>query len=213
MLMLLTLSPVNRACRIIVISVPKWLSNIHSMVAPFIIANSYGLFAVMTTKRVELIFEGSNDGENWRQYEFKYKPGDINRRPPFILGHMPRLDWRLWFMPFHSFPYIPSWFLQFLEKMIQHKEDIIGLLAKPLPFPEDQPPHFLRVMSYHYKFSSPEIKKQTGQWWTRHLVGPYIPFPLVNYQYQQELEQRERRQQDQREQHEQPLEFQERREL
>ena len=34
--------------------------------APFEIVNSYGLFAVMTTERAEIIVEGSMDGENWR---------------------------------------------------------------------------------------------------------------------------------------------------
>ncbi len=51
--------------------------------APFRTVNSYGLFAVMTTERREIIVEGSNDGTNWLAYEFKYKPGDVNRRPGF----------------------------------------------------------------------------------------------------------------------------------
>ena len=33
--------------------------------APFRTVNSYGLFAVMTTERREIIVEGSNDGVNW----------------------------------------------------------------------------------------------------------------------------------------------------
>ena len=51
--------------------------------APFRTVNNYGLFAVMTTERHEIIVEGSNDGVNWLPYEFKYKPGDVNRRPAF----------------------------------------------------------------------------------------------------------------------------------
>ena len=47
------------------------------VVAPFRMVNSYGLFAVMTTERREIIVEGSNDGVNWLPYEFKYKPGDV----------------------------------------------------------------------------------------------------------------------------------------
>ena len=44
--------------------------------SPFEIVNSYGLFAVMTTTRPEIIVEGSDDGEDWTPYEFRYKPGD-----------------------------------------------------------------------------------------------------------------------------------------
>ena len=47
--------------------------------APFEIVNSYGLFAVMTTTRLEIVIEGSSDGETWQAYEFKYKPGEVKR--------------------------------------------------------------------------------------------------------------------------------------
>ncbi len=68
------------------------------MLSPFHIADSYGLFAVMTTHRPEIVFEGSSDGTTWLPYEFKIKPGDdLKRPPPWVAPHMPRLDWRLWF--------------------------------------------------------------------------------------------------------------------
>ena len=44
--------------------------------------NPYGLFAVMTTTRPEIIVEGSNDGVTWQAYEFADKVGDERRRPP-----------------------------------------------------------------------------------------------------------------------------------
>ena len=65
--------------------------------SPFGIANNYGLFAVMTTARDEIIVEGSNDGSRWLPYEFKYKPGDVYRAPPVIAPLQPRLDWQMWF--------------------------------------------------------------------------------------------------------------------
>ena len=37
----------------------------RALFAPFGIANNYGLFAVMTTARDEIIVEGSNDGSHW----------------------------------------------------------------------------------------------------------------------------------------------------
>ncbi len=51
-----------------------WIEN---EIAPLRILNTYGLFAVMTTARPEIIIEGSDDGVNWREYTFKYKPGDV----------------------------------------------------------------------------------------------------------------------------------------
>ena len=48
---------------------------------PFRIANRYGLFAVMTRGRYEIEFQGSNDGQNWTAYPFRYKPQALNKPP------------------------------------------------------------------------------------------------------------------------------------
>ncbi|MGH9613038.1 MAG: lipase maturation factor family protein, partial [Bryobacteraceae bacterium] len=65
--------------------------------SPFGIVNSYGLFAVMTTSRPEIIMQGSNDGETWEDYAFRYKPGDVKRAPRWNEPLQPRLDWQMWF--------------------------------------------------------------------------------------------------------------------
>ena len=57
----------------------------------------YGLFAVMTTERPEITVEGSDDGETWKPYRFRWKPCELDRRPRFTTPHMPRLDWQMWF--------------------------------------------------------------------------------------------------------------------
>ena len=66
-------------------------------VEPFRSTNSYGLFAVMTTSRPEIIVEGSDDGASWRPYRFRWKPCELDRRPRFTTPHLPRLDWQMWF--------------------------------------------------------------------------------------------------------------------
>src|ERR1700719_2304043 len=66
-----------------------------SEIAPLRIVNTCGLFAVMTTTLPEIIVEGSDDGINWREYGFKYKPGDVMRRPRWNFPHQPRLDWQV----------------------------------------------------------------------------------------------------------------------
>ena len=48
---------------------------------PFRISDRYGLFAVMTTARYEIEFQGSRDGVNWVAYRFRYKPQDPHERP------------------------------------------------------------------------------------------------------------------------------------
>ena len=35
--------------------------------------------------RPEVVIEGSNSRDSgWREYEFFYKPGDLNKRPPVV---------------------------------------------------------------------------------------------------------------------------------
>lgn len=71
-------------------------------VSPWRIVNSYGLFAIMTKTRPEIIVEGSRDGTNWLAYEFKYKPGRANRALPVVAPFHPRLDWQMWSASIHS---------------------------------------------------------------------------------------------------------------
>ena len=78
-------------------SLPAGVTAVIDSSSPLRSMNSYGLFAVMTTERRELIFEGSNDAITWKEYGFKWKPGDVKKRPRYCVPHLPRLDWQLWF--------------------------------------------------------------------------------------------------------------------
>src|SRR5678815_4367867 len=75
----------------------RWIGAIYDYFEPLRIVNGYGLFRVMTKSRLEIVIEGSTDGVEWRAYEFRWKPGDMNRPPPWVAPHQPRLDWQMWF--------------------------------------------------------------------------------------------------------------------
>ena len=75
----------------------KWTVHYADIVRPTRAFNSYGLFRVMTTTRPEIIIEGSLDGNNWRPYEFRWKPTNPKQSPRFTGPHMPRIDWQIWF--------------------------------------------------------------------------------------------------------------------
>jgi hypothetical protein len=140
--------------------------------APLRTVNSYGLFAVMTTTRHEIIVEGSEDGTNWLAYEFKYKPGDVNRRPGFIEPFQPRLDWQMWFAALGSCRQNP-WFGNFCERLLQGSPEVLALLEKN-PFPK-HPPRYLRAELYDYHFTNFAERRATGAWWRRERVGEYLP--------------------------------------
>jgi hypothetical protein len=132
----------------------------------------YGLFAVMTITRPEIVIEGSNDSVTWLAYEFKYKPGDLTRRPAWVAPHQPRLDWQMWFAALGDYQSDP-WIIRFMARLLQGSPEVLRLLGRN-PFP-DGPPHYVRAMLYRYRFTSPEERRSTGAWWGRELKGVYVP--------------------------------------
>jgi hypothetical protein len=146
------------------------VADVLQAVEPFRLVNTYGLFAVMTTERIEIVVEGSNDGRTWKPYEFKYKPGDLKRAPGWLIPHQPRLDWQMWFAALGSFEENP-WFGRFLTCLLQGAPAVTALLASN-PFP-DHPPRYVRALTYRYHFSDRSTRAATGQWWTRERTGMY----------------------------------------
>lgn len=147
---------------------PVWqvLSNWRSL-------NAYHLFASMTLVRREVVIEGSDDGETWRLYEFRYKPGDPLRAPPFVAPHQPRVDFQLWFLLLGGRASAP-YFNMLLLRLLEEPRSVSGLFAID-PFP-DAPPKSLRVSSYRYTFTSFAERRASGAWWNRTLERTTAPF-------------------------------------
>jgi predicted DCC family thiol-disulfide oxidoreductase YuxK len=154
------------------IRLPGKLITVERLVAPLRSFNSYGLFRVMTTTRPEIIVEGSNDGENWLAYEFKYKAGDLKRRPGFVAPHQPRLDWQMWFAALGDYRQNP-WFVNFCGRLLEGSPPVLDLMEKN-PFP-DKPPKYIRAVVYEYRFTDSATRKRTGEWWQREPKGLYLP--------------------------------------
>jgi len=144
-------------------------------IAPLRSINSYGLFAVMTTTRPEIIVEGSDDGVTWLAYEFKYKPGDLRRRPPWVAPHQPRLDWQMWFAALGRYEGEP-WFRSFCFRLLDGSPAVRQLLARD-PF-AGRAPRYVRGRLYRYRMSDWETRRRDGAWWTREEFGEYSP-PLT----------------------------------
>jgi hypothetical protein len=136
----------------------------------FEIVNSYGLFAVMTTSRVELIVEGSDDLVNWRAYSFRYKPGDIRRDLPLVAPYQPRLDWQMWFAALGSPPQ-NRWVNNLVYRLLLGQPQVLNLL-EPAPF--RKPPHAIRIQAYGYTFTPPAQRRRDGTIWRRTLLGTWL---------------------------------------
>jgi hypothetical protein len=153
-------------------AVPGLARQAISWQAPFDLANTYGLFAVMTTSRIEIVVEGSDDGQTWHAYDFKYKPGSVARRPPWVAPHQPRLDWQMWFAALGNYRENP-WFSNFMIRLLQGTPEVTALLASN-PFP-DAPPRYVRSVAYDYHFTDLAGRRATGDWWRRERKGLYFP--------------------------------------
>ncbi|HTR03356.1 MAG TPA: lipase maturation factor family protein [Thermoanaerobaculia bacterium] len=134
--------------------------------------NGYGLFMVMTTERPEIRVEGSEDGETWKAYEFRWKPGPLQRRPEFVAPHQPRLDWQMWFAALGGYGQNP-WLRAFLARLLEGSPAVERLLAKN-PFPNG-PPRYVRAVLDDYRFTDRAERARTGDWWKRRELGPYSP--------------------------------------
>jgi len=139
---------------------------------PFRIANTYGLFAVMTRGRYEIEFQGSNDGQNWTAYPFRYKPQELNGRPGIYAPYQPRFDWNLWFASLGSwrdYPIVPNTEV----RLLANEKDVLALFRSN-PFAGD-PPRQIRAVLWQYWFTTLAEKRATGMWWRRQQIGLYAP--------------------------------------
>jgi len=145
---------------------------LYAHIEPFRILNGYGLFRVMTKERPEIQVEGSADGIDWVSYEFKWKPGDVNRVPRWCAPHQPRLDWQMWFAALGGRRQ-EQWFGDFIVRLLQNEPAVTRLLARN-PFP-DKPPKYVRAILYKYQFTTSEERRATGAWWKRCEIGEFFP--------------------------------------
>jgi hypothetical protein len=153
-------------------NVPEPFSSLDFRAETFHLVNRYGLFAVMTTSRPEIQIEGSSDGKNWQVYEFKYKPGDVQRKLPWVAPYQPRLDWQTWFAALSNYQNNP-WFQRLLLCLLEGKPEVTSLFARN-PFPGG-PPRFIRAVTYDYHFTDRDTRRRTGAIWMRNPIGDYFP--------------------------------------
>ena len=146
-------------------AITQWL-------AAYPVVNRYGLFAVMTTTRPEIVVQGSNDGHRWHSYAFAHKPGRLDRAPRWAAPHQPRLDWQMWFAALAPRARSP-WFDRFAVRLLEGAPAVSALLAHN-PF-ADAPPRYLRAMRWRYRFTDADERRRSGRWWRREPLDEYLP--------------------------------------
>jgi membrane protein implicated in regulation of membrane protease activity len=140
------------------------------------LVGTYGAFGSVTRERYEIVVEGTSAAAptpdaDWREYEFKGKPGDPRRRPRQIAPYHLRLDWLMWFAAL-SPRYAEPWFSRLIERFLSGDALTLKLIGQN-PF-ADGPPVWIRARYYHYRFATRSERRATGLWWSRQLAGDFM---------------------------------------
>jgi hypothetical protein len=143
----------------------------------FRLVNTYGAFGSITRHRDELVIEATTDEHpgpeaEWRAYELPAKPGDPRRRPPQVAPYHLRLDWLMWFAALRPGP-VDRWLHVLVIRLLEADRDVARLF-RTVPF-GDEPPTFVRMLRYRYRFTTRAERRETGCWWHRTLVGVELP--------------------------------------
>ena len=167
------------AALVVYLSIPvvqNLLSTEQSMNRSFSswrIVNTYGAFGSVGSERAEIVIEGREKGsEDWLEYDFKCKPGALEKRPCWISPYHYRLDWLAWFagleIGYGRGVYRETWLVHLIWKLL-HADSVALSLLDGDPF-EGKVPYEIRVMAYHYTFA--EIGDEN--WWKREVLGIYV---------------------------------------
>eukprot|EP00747_Dinoflagellata_sp_TGD_P183135 gnl/TRDRNA2_/TRDRNA2_37836_c0_seq1.p1 gnl/TRDRNA2_/TRDRNA2_37836_c0~~gnl/TRDRNA2_/TRDRNA2_37836_c0_seq1.p1 ORF type:complete len:237 (-),score=8.45 gnl/TRDRNA2_/TRDRNA2_37836_c0_seq1:191-901(-) len=138
----------------------------------------------------------AGQGRYWVELVLPYKPGPLNRAPPVLNTHMPRLDWQFWFvsLDWAQSGRPPRWFTRFLRLLSQRSPEVVKLVQhRGQPKVQEEilklQPLDVEVTLADYQYadsrsSDPESRNDTeldaeweqGSWWRRRVVDVYRPF-------------------------------------
>lgn len=150
------------------------VQDLDRSLAPFRVINVYHLFAHITRRRIEPEVQ-TYDGERWTAHDFKYKPGDPARAPPFVAPHQPRVDFLLWF---YGLSFLrggarglaarsPEYVVTLVHRVCSDPEAVQSLFTEPLP----SAPQAARLVFYEYHFTESAVRQKTGAFWQRSELG------------------------------------------
>ncbi len=127
------------------------------------LVNVYHLFGHVTRERIEPEFQ-TRVGDQWSAAPMWYKPGPLDRAPPWVAPHQPRVDFRLWFYGLGFRSTAPDYVVGLLRRLCNDPAAVQELFATKLP----PAPQAVRIVFARYQFSAPD---EPVAYWTRRWVG------------------------------------------
>jgi hypothetical protein len=144
---------------------------------PLRLVNSYGAFGTVSENRDEYIISSATSWDGpWKEYEFKVKPGDVNRRPRWISPYHYRLDWQMWIAVQCRVRGSSTWLAPFLIKLLQQDDSVLNDLMIGDPWKDSpDPPRYIRVDMYRYTFHKAIKGEKSPPYWDRVHIQQVFP--------------------------------------
>ena len=171
-LMLCNLQAINSRAHL-ELPAPELLTDTAQLARRLYLCAPYGAFSHMTKDRPEIAIEASMDGQTWRPYVFRYKTLALDQSHGFAAGHMPRLDWQLWFASLRRSCRAVRWYPALLRRLLQAEPNVLALFAE-VPFNGERP-RLIRSTLWDYSFTTYDERRERGHVWSRSRVDSYCP--------------------------------------
>ncbi len=151
---------------------PKSLASLSHHANHFRLAGIYSMFAIIPLHRQVIVWQGSQDGETWKDYQTLGIPARLDYRPRRYAPYHDYLGFLMWVSGFGPAELSKRWAEPLQEKLLAHEPETLSLFVDD-PF-EDGGPRFVRASRYLYRFADAAQRAQ-GVWWERQLIGPFVP--------------------------------------
>ncbi|HTM44181.1 MAG TPA: lipase maturation factor family protein [Polyangiaceae bacterium] len=146
-----------------------FFDSVRDAYEPFRLVNTYHLFAAITRDRIEPEFQVYT-GNDFQPLSMHYKPGPLDRAPPFVAPYQPRVDFLLWFYGLSFQRGTPGYVVNLLHRLCDDPQAVQPLFVEPLP----AHPQAVRIAFNAYHFTTSDERAQTGNWWKREEAGQPI---------------------------------------
>ncbi len=157
--------------------VPKFGSDpVAYLFRDFKSANAYAPYGEFPAAKLEIEFQGSNDGgRTWRPYEFKFKPQRPDRICRYVAPWFPRFEATLQLTV--NIPH-SSIMARTATRLLERNAEVLHLF-RPDPFGLN-PPKMIRLPIYRFNFTTVAEHRQTGDYWHKTYVGDYGPALILD---------------------------------
>ncbi|XP_037051914.1 lipase maturation factor 2-like [Bradysia coprophila] len=148
------------------------LGTFYQQIKKFNIINEYGTtFRRMRTERFEIIYEHSDNLEGpWTEYDFLYKPSNVNSTLPFAGPYLPRIDFKLYESATSHYRK-EVWTMSLAYRLLQGNPHVLALLGDQSTVATT--PNYVRAVLYKFRytthFRTPQI------YWIRLKMIEYFP--------------------------------------